>query len=248
MPTQSRVSRTGVFPVAWSLDHIGPMGRSVADVETLLSGMLEAPLTPLKRPGSIRVGVIRDFFYTRATEDARSATDGALRALESAKLEISEVHLPSIFEAGYPALMTIMRAEIASVHERLYLANPDRYGRRLRGLVETGMLLDSGAYLQALRIRRQYQKAMLECFKDVSVVITPGALGTAPEGLPTGDPVLSGVWSAADFPTLTIPVGVAGNGLPLGMQVTAPPLHETMLLDLGKVLEETIGFRAKPVL
>ena len=247
MPTQSRVSRTGAFPVSWSLDHIGPFARSVADVEAMLTAMSEQPLIPSPAPGRIRIGVIRDFFFARASDEARALTEAVLKRLPASKFEIAEVPLPSIFEMGTPSLMTIMRCEIASAHEGLHRENAEGYGRRLRALVETGMLVDSGSYLRALRIRKQYQREMLGCFRNnVSVVITPGALGPAPEGLPTGDPVLSGSWSAADFPTLTIPSALASNGLPIGIQVTAPPLQEPLLFAVGKALEETIGFRDKP--
>jgi aspartyl-tRNA(Asn)/glutamyl-tRNA(Gln) amidotransferase subunit A len=248
MPTQSRVSRTGVFPVSWSLDHIGPLARSVADIEAMLSAMTETPLAPLRAPDPIRIGVIRDFFFARTTEEARTLTEAALKKLPSGKFEIAEVRLPAIFEMGTPSMMTIMRCEIASAHEGLHRENAEGYGRRLRALVETGMLVDSGSYLRALRIRKQYQREMLGCFRNVSVLITPGALGPAPEGMPTGDPVLSGFWSAADFPTLTIPVALASNRMPLGIQVTAPPLQEPLLFAAGKALEEAIGFKEKPAL
>jgi len=247
MPTQQRISREGVFPVSWSLDHIGAFGRTAADVEMMLAGMTELPVTRFRTPNRIRFGVIHDFFRARATEEARTLMDGIVKKLADAKHQINEVRLPPIFDIATPSLMTIMRSEIGSAHEGLHRENSARYGKRLRALVETGMLIDAGAYLRALRIRRLFQQEMRVCFKSADVLITPGALGPAPQGLAyTGDPVLSGPWTLADFPTLTIPTSLASNGMPVGIQVTAPPMQDSLLLSIGKAMEEVIEFRSRP--
>ena len=87
----------------------------------------------------------------------------------------------------------------------------------------------------------------MRLFEHVDVVLTPAAPGPAPAGIgATGDPVMQAPWTLADFPTMTLPLAVASNGLPLGVQLSAAPLHEGMLLEAAKAIEEVIGFSAQP--
>ena len=243
VPTQSRVSRTGVFPVAWTLDHVGGFARNVQDMEMFFGAMSETAIVKTARPERIRIGIIREYFYERMTDEARSLHEALIGKLTAANFEICEIRLPAIFELSGPSLMTIMRTEVAAAHEGLHADNSDAYGPKLRGLIETGMLLDAGTYLRALRIRRVYQKEMKKLFQGADILISPGATGTAPEGLSyTGDPALSRPWTLADFPTLTLPHALAPNGLPVGIQVSAPPAADEQLLEIGKLLEEVIAF------
>jgi Asp-tRNA(Asn)/Glu-tRNA(Gln) amidotransferase A subunit family amidase len=142
-----------------------------------------------------------------------------------------------------------VRSEAASTHEVLLARSPEAYGPKLRNLVQLGQLIDATSYLKAKRIRRHYQREMLRLFEHFDVLLTPAAPGTAPQGLAaTGDPVMQAPWTLADFPTMTLPSGLGANGLPLGIQLSAAPLHERLLLEAAKAIEAVIGFTAKPVL
>ena len=84
---------------------------------------------------------------------------------------------------------------------------------------------------------------MAGLFETFDVLLTPAAPGTAPHGISTtGDPVMNGPWTLADFPTMTLPYVLGANGLPLGIQLTGPPLQEGMLLQIAKQMEAEIGF------
>ena len=110
-----------------------------------------------------------------------------------------------------------------------------------------GELIEASSYLRARRIRRHYQRDMIRLFEHVDVVLTPGAPGPAPEGIgATGDPVMQAPWTLADFPTMTLPSGLASNGMPLGVQLSAAPFHESLLLEAAKAIEAVIGFKANP--
>jgi Asp-tRNA(Asn)/Glu-tRNA(Gln) amidotransferase A subunit family amidase len=103
------------------------------------------------------------------------------------------------------------------------------------------MLGESADYLRALRLRNVYRREMSRLFDKFDILLSPGAPDTAPRGLEyTGDPAFSGPWSVADFPTLSIPSAVASNGLPLGIQITAPPLQEARLFALGELFEHAL--------
>ncbi len=241
MPTQQRVSLRHTWPLAWSLDHVGMMARSVADLELMLDAMSESPVQKIADPRKFRIGVIRDFFYQHATDEARSLNDRLAEKLAGAGFQVEEARLPAIFDVAGATLRTIMRSETASVHEQLFRANRDTYAPKIRAVVETGMLVPASDYVRARRVRRKYQTEMAKLFEKFDALMTPAAPGTAPEGLTTtGDPVMNGPWTLADFPTMTLPHARGANGLPIGVQLSAAPLEEGLLLELGKAVESVI--------
>jgi len=249
VPTRERISLAGVFPLAWSLDHVGMFGRSVADVKIMLDAMTEFPVQKQSGGGPFRIGVVRGFFYENATSEARSLNDALGNTLANSGFVVEEAQLPAIFDLAQPILRTILRSEVASVHEQLFRAHPESYREKLRALVETGMLLDARQYLRARRIRRQYRRDMARLFEKFDGLMTPAATGTAPEGIgSTGDPVMNAPWTLADFPTMTLPHALGSNGLPIGVQFSSPPLQEGLLLEMGKAIESVVAFRASPSL
>jgi len=249
VPTRERISLAGVFPLAWSLDHVGMFGRSVADVKIMLDAMTEFPVQKQSRGSAFRIGVVRGFFYENATSEARSLNDALGNTLANSGFVVEEAQLPAIFDLAQPILRTILRSEVASVHEQLFRAHPESYREKLRALVETGMLLDATQYLRARRIRLQYRRDMARLFEKFDGLMTPAATGTAPEGIgSTGDPVMNAPWTLADFPTMTLPHALGSNGLPIGVQFSSPPLQEGLLLEMGKAIESVVAFRASPSL
>jgi aspartyl-tRNA(Asn)/glutamyl-tRNA(Gln) amidotransferase subunit A len=249
VPQQRRIGLEGVFPLAWSLDHVGVFARSVADVELMYGAAADVreESVPITRRGPLRVGLIRDFFYENATPEARSLTDALANKLAGSGFEIEEARLPAIFDLAQSTLRTILRSETASIHEQLFREHPEAYGPKIRALVETGMLIDASDYLRARRMRRRYQREMAALFEGFDVLMTPAARGTAPEGIgTTGDPVMNGPWTLADFPTMTLPHALGANGLPLGVQLSAPPGQEALLFEVARSMETLIGFTARP--
>jgi len=249
VPTRERISLAGVFPLAWSLDHAGMLGRSVGDVEIMLHAMTEFPVQKQSRGGPFRIGVVRGFFYENATPEARSLNDALANKLANSGFVVEEAQLSAIFDLAQPILRTILRSEVASVHELLFRAHPESYREKLRALIETGMLLDATQYLRARRVRRKYRREMARLFEKFDGLMTPAATGTAPEGIgSTGDPVMNAPWTLADFPTMTLPHALGSNGLPIGVQFSSPPLQEGLLLEMGKAIESVVAFRASPSL
>ena len=123
VPTRERISLAGVFPLAWSLDHVGMFGRSVADVKIMLDAMTEFPVQKQSRGGAFRIGVVRGFFYENATSEARSLNDALGNTLANSGFVVEEAQLPAIFDLAQPILRTILRSEVASVHEQLFRAH-----------------------------------------------------------------------------------------------------------------------------
>jgi aspartyl-tRNA(Asn)/glutamyl-tRNA(Gln) amidotransferase subunit A len=249
MPTQSRVNMAGAFPLAWSLDHVGVFSRSAADIDVMLECLSETPMpSPPRRTDhhKVCIGIVEDFFLDKADADTRGKIDELGSKLANSGFQVAAVSLPAIFDLHTAILRTIVRSEAASTHEQLLQAKSSAYGPKLRDLVQMGELIDASTYLRARRIRRHYQRDMVRLFEHFDVLLTPGAPGPAPAGMATGDPVMQAPWTLADFPTMTLPLALASNGLPLGIQLTAAPLHEGLLLEVAKGIEEVIGFEAKP--
>ena len=125
-----------------------------------------------------------------------------------------------------------------------------------RGEVETvtfdtgklGESISAADYVRATQTAHRLGRQMAAFHQQYDVLLTPGAPGPAPEGMATGDPVMQAPWSLADFPTMTLPSGLSSNGMPLGIQLTAAPLHEGLLLETAEAVEAIIGFEAKPLL
>jgi aspartyl-tRNA(Asn)/glutamyl-tRNA(Gln) amidotransferase subunit A len=251
MPTQSRVNLAGAFPLAWSLDHVGAFTRSVADMDVLLAAISDSSMSSnWSRPGGqkYRIGVVRGFFHEKAEAESRAGIDALAGKLSDAGFQVEEAALPSIFDLHQALIRTILRSEAASTHQDLILNKPEAYGPKLRDLVQMGLLIEAASYLRARRIRRHYQRDMAALFAHFDILLTPGAPGPAPAGMATGDPVMQAPWSLADFPTMTVPCGLSANGMPLGIQISAAPLHEGLLIEAAKAIEAVIGFAAKPKL
>ena len=249
VPAQRRISLRHVFPLAWSLDHVGIFARSAADIEVMLDAMAESPVEPSDVRAPFRIGVVRDFFYENATKEARSLNDRLADRLASEGFIVEEAALPAIFDLQQAILRTILRVETSSIHERLFAEHAETYGPKLRGLIETGMLIDASDYVRALRLRSRFQREMAKLFEKFDVLMTPPARGVAPAGIgATGDPVMNGPWTLTDFPTMTLPHTLSTDGLPIGVQLTGPPLEERSLLEIAKQIENIVNFNARPQL
>ena len=249
VPAQRRISLRHVFPLAWSLDHVGIFARSAADIEVMLDAMAESPVEPSDVRAPFRIGVVRDFFYENATKEARSLNDRLADRLASEGFIVEEAALPAIFDLQQAILRTILRVETSSIHERLFAEHAETYGPKLRGLIETGMLIDASDYVRALRLRSRFQREMAKLFEKFDVLMTPPARGVAPAGIgATGDPVMNGPWTLTDFPTMTLPHTLSTDGLPIGVQLTGPPLEERWLLEIAKQIENIVNFSARPQL
>jgi aspartyl-tRNA(Asn)/glutamyl-tRNA(Gln) amidotransferase subunit A len=257
-PTYGRVSRHGIVPLSWTLDHPGPLVRTVEDAALLLE-VLAGPdgLDPACAPrpverwtqvcrmgaAGLRVGVPDRFFADRATAEVREAYGKALAALEGAGAHVREVRLPDQFEAGVVAQRTILASEAATFHRRWFDRRPEDYGPKLRALLEEGMRIPATEYIRARQVRRACRRAMAELFRDVDVLATPTTPAPAPRGLDsTGDPSFNGPFSFVGFPSVTVPVGLSEEGLPLGVQLAAAPFAEATLLRAAAALEEVCSW------
>jgi aspartyl-tRNA(Asn)/glutamyl-tRNA(Gln) amidotransferase subunit A len=253
-PTYDLVSRSGILPLAWSLDHVGPMARTVRDVGLLLDAIhrpaAECNLVPFPAaddsaqhgpPLPSRVGTPDRFFFENTDPEMTSVYREAVCRIESAGVQVREVRLPSLFEAAVDAGHIVMRAEIATFHQQWFASRASDYGPKIGALIETGLRIPSVSYLRAQQVRRAAAIQMRELFRDIDVLVTPSALGAAPKGIDfTGDPIINAPFTILGVPSLTVPAGRTITGLPLGLQLVADYFQDFELIKNGSAIESVL--------
>ncbi len=261
-PTYGRVSRRGVVPLAWSLDHVGLFARSVGDAALVLSvlaghdsadpgsatasppDVATVVAAPPGRPP--RLGLIGEPFLERATQEARAHLGEVARTLEARGAYVEPVRLPPLMTALYSAVITVSRAEAGAAHADSHRRHADAYRPRIRAGVELGQCIPADVYLRAQRIRRQARQDLAPLLAQYDALVMPSALGPAPDRSTTGDAAFNGPWTGLGVPTVSVPTGLAADGLPLGTQLIGGAFEEARLLAAARWAEMAIGFTAAP--
>ncbi len=259
-PTFGRVSRHGVHPLAWTLDHPGPMARTVRDAAVLLeviagpdandpatlsvssvppyAAALDDPEAQRDAVRRLRIGVPDRYFTDGLDPEAGSAFAAALDTLGGLGYRVQTVTLPALFEAGMEAHELIFTVEAAALHLETYRTRAGDFGPKLRALIETGLQVPGPTYVRAQQIRTALIRAMRELLSGVDALATPATPGPAPEGLEsTGSPVYNKAFSFIGFPSLTVPCGFTRAGLPLGLQLAGRPFEELTILRCAAAYE-----------
>ncbi|WP_134682335.1 amidase [Paracoccus ravus] len=271
-PTWGRVSRHGVFALADSLDHIGPMARSAADCAVMLSAIAghdPADPTSLKAPvpdylagisapiRDLRIGVDAKVMGSVSSETLAMLTQ-AIAALEALGAEIVPVTLP------FPAEMTeqwnaICGIEVAIAHDRTYPARAAEYGPSLSGLLELGHGLSAGQVGRAMQWRLNFSGMMQGAMAAVDMVLLPVLGAPLPYldnaiGAPSADPAnadlgdLLKYTAPADLtgqPALTLPGGFDLRGAPMGLQLMGKHLSEALLFRAGHAFQSVTDWHTR---
>jgi Asp-tRNA(Asn)/Glu-tRNA(Gln) amidotransferase A subunit family amidase len=263
-PTYGRISRYGVFPLCYTLDHVGFLTRTVEDGAILLGVLAgsdpQDPTTSLeavpdygrsckslRRPPHI--GIIREYYQEKSEEQVWRHTEKVLMQLKRAGAPLEEVKMPPSFAAVQDAHRVIMRVEGASFHQKLMEKHPDLYRPKLRELVAIGLLIPSVDYLRAQKIKRQFRDQMDQVIKNYDCLLTPSVSAPAPLGLSsTGDPHFQVPWSLSGLPAISLPTGLSSQGLPLGIQLVGAAFAEGRLFAAARWCEEVLRVSLIPPL
>ena len=260
-PTFGRVSRYGVIPVSWSLDHVGWMARSVEDAALLMQVMAVAdpkePITVglpaddfmagLASPSAPRIGLIRRFFYDNSDEETRKHTDGIVDQLSRAGATIEEIPLPDSIDTAMEDQRTIMAVEGAAFHQPMYERQSQDYQPKLREMLRQGLATDGQTYSRALERRQQFTAEMQALAGKADVLLTPSTPTPAlPDITNTGNTMFQGPWTSCGLPVITIPSGLAASGLPFGVQLASAPFSEPKLLAAARWCENVLGVELSP--
>jgi aspartyl-tRNA(Asn)/glutamyl-tRNA(Gln) amidotransferase subunit A len=261
-PTFGRISTRGVMPLSYTQDHVGLMARSVEDIALGLSvtagrdpddpSSSRAPvpdyLEGITRRRAPRIGLLREVFFERATEEVARITSAAVDRLARAGATVEEAKLPPSFAAVYAAAYLITRSDTASIHAERFAQKADLYRPAIRGAIEMGMLIPGDLYVRSLRIRRQFRREMAPLLDRYDVLLTPTTPAPAPEGMATGDPRFQVPWSLSGLPSITVPCGLSASGLPLGIQLVSGMFTEPALLAAAAWCEDVLGHGPAPTL
>jgi Asp-tRNA(Asn)/Glu-tRNA(Gln) amidotransferase A subunit family amidase len=259
-PSYGRVSRFGCYPFTWSLDHVGLIGLTMADIALVLSVIAgpdprdpaslpePAPVADLNLAGVTppRIGIVRNFYPERTEPVMLEAIEASADKLRAAGAAICDINLPEDFELLWLIQPVIGSPEAYTFHSRRR-AEPGGPPTPARDRVAS--LLPASYYLQAQRIRRMLWEKLSALYAGVDALLMAVAPGAAPSGLESsGDPSLLVPWSDVGFPAITLSAGLSPDGLPLGLQFVGAPSADYQLLQTGAWCERVLGRLPAPPL
>lgn len=252
-PSFGLVPLGGVFPLSWSLDHAGPIARSVEDAALMLSCLAGEPF-PLSPPSveGLRIGVVR--YHAESPEltpaVARSFRE-ALSRLEARGAIIRSIDIPELASAN-AALRQVLLPEASLIHAQLLAENPGGYAPRTRSQIEAGFTLTAVDYLRAQDFRQRLRRAVEESFLDVDVLLSPSVPFAAPiedpefvEDESEGEMLSSGFANMTGQPSICLPCGMDGH-LPVGLQLTGTFGGDQRLLQIALGVEDALGAYRRP--
>jgi aspartyl-tRNA(Asn)/glutamyl-tRNA(Gln) amidotransferase subunit A len=263
-PTYGRASRAGVLALSWTLDHTGPLARTVEDCAYLLQAMAghdpadpassRAPvddyLAPLARDiRGVRIGVPRAYFFEGIDAEIERAFEEALETLRRLGAEVRDVQIPSLHATH--SFLLILMAEAFAYHERDIRQHPELYGDVLRERILTGALVTAAEYTQAQRIRAEICRETADVLRDVDVLVTPTTLKPATPFTLAQDPDLGfprsnmPPFNLTGLPTLALPCGFSSSGLPLSLQLSGRPFDEGTVLRVGHAYEQATTWHTR---
>jgi aspartyl-tRNA(Asn)/glutamyl-tRNA(Gln) amidotransferase subunit A len=277
-PTYGRVSRRGVFPLSYTLDHCGPLTRTVEDCAIMMQALAghdpqdpgsadvpvpdyRAALTP--RLDGLRIGVIRHFHERDAvacfgSDSAPSAAytvafDAACRTLESLGARLVDLHLSPLIDY-VDANRLIMLGEAYALHEKDFRERPQDFGHHMFARIGLGAFLTAADYVEATRQRRELCLEFARALAGVDVAVSANATGPAPriDQVPVYSTFArasyTGPYNLTGSPALSVPIGFE-NDLPLAFQIAGRPFDEAAVMRVGHGFERATEFhRRRPAL
>jgi aspartyl-tRNA(Asn)/glutamyl-tRNA(Gln) amidotransferase subunit A len=264
-PTYGRVSGYGVMKLSWSVDHNGPMTRTVED-NALLLGVIagydpedwataDVPVPDYARGlrrgvRGLRIGIPKRAMVAGFHPDELKAFDAALDVFQKLGARVAEVDLPDTLRVMGDAHNIIRICEAASYHEPFLATKAELYGpSNVRRDVEAGALITAGQYLRAQKMRKVFLRQMLALFEGFDVMVTPE---TVPAGEPSKGPLNPhSPFNDTGFPGMAVPAGFSSSpeGLPLSIQIVGKPFDEETVYAVGFAFEsETRLYERRPSL
>ncbi|MBX3072082.1 MAG: amidase [Thermomicrobiales bacterium] len=259
-PTLGRVDITGVFPLSWTLDTLGPLARSVQDATLLFGAMQRASGVPLTANNGRkrRLGVPRSYFFERLQPAVARSVEASLDRLRDSGFELIKMDWPAAWRTRM-SNYTIFVVEAAALHSAMVASDPDGYSDGLRGTIEEGRRVSSATYLGARQLMQQIATDIDRTFDELHLdaLVTPATPATA---IPCGQEEVHHADGSTEHvafaytrfampfnvtgqPALSIPCGVDDDGLPIGLQVVGRQSHDAALLALGRLIEESLQFQ-----
>jgi aspartyl-tRNA(Asn)/glutamyl-tRNA(Gln) amidotransferase subunit A len=256
-PTYGRVSVRGVIPLAWSLDHVGPLGRSVDDVTTLLEVIGEydkadpyskKPEARSQNREAWRVGVPDDYFFSELHPATETAYRAAIKIFGDMGAELHQISLPG-FEASEKASAKILLAEAAAYHQEHIEQHADQIGTDVLTRFKWGLDVTGVEYALARRTQVEWRHKLEQLFESIDALVLPATPFPATR-IDESDPValsrgnltrFTRMFNLTGHPALVLPCGRTVEGLPIGLQIVGALWREDKIIQVARAYEEARG-------
>jgi len=256
-PTYGRVSRAGVLPLAWSMDHVGPMTRSARDCALMLSAIAgydpadpTTSVLPVPDYGAaltgdvkgLRVGLLRAHFTDAAAADVRAAVEASAKQLEQAGAVVDEVNLTQVMHVATGSA-AIVASEALAYHAPWMRSRPQDYQPDVRERLRLGAFVNGARYVRAQQIRALVAREVDEALARRDVLLAPAtplvapvlgeretALGDGPSDVRAALLRCARPFNFSGHPACAAPCGFTPGGLPIGLQIVGRPFDEATVL------------------
>lgn len=264
-PTFGRVSKYGVIPLSWSLDHLGPMTRSVEDAAIILeiiSGFDKNDPTTVKKEApnysssiyegieGLRIGVPINYFFDEIDSEVKQSVTDAMHNFEKMGAKLVEVEIPELEHALYSLLLTI-RSEATAYHQDTLIEQPHVYGKDVLSSLLVGQLITAAQYIKVQQAKRTIQEGFAREFNKVDVIAAPTVTMTAPkigesikrmngvEKLISSELVrMAAPANLTGIPSISIPIALSSSNLPIAMQIMGKPFDERTIIRVAAAYEQ----------
>jgi aspartyl-tRNA(Asn)/glutamyl-tRNA(Gln) amidotransferase subunit A len=274
-PTYGRVSTSGVAPLSWSLDHVGPMTRTVKDAMLILqviagydaddTASMNAPVpdyvSALKgSTSSLRLGIPRAFFYDDLDSEIQAAMEVAfavLKTLTATQHDVAPLASNATYSSWTDPYSAVFTAEAYAFHQKFISQTPDLYQAPTLKRIRTGAGVTAARYIQSKRELENVRRSIARAFDDVDLLITP-TVRIPPFTISDlqGDPDAARQKELAmlhntrplnfpGLPTISVPCGFTRSGLPIGLQISARPGDEERACRLAHAYEQSTDWQKR---
>ena len=271
-PTYGLVSRYGLTPLSWSLDHPGPMVRTVEDAALAMNAIAgydpkdvaSANVTVPDYTESLtedirglRIGVPKEYFEVPLDPEVRQSVQNALSQFESMGAEVREVSFP-MFEQSQAISTAVLLAEAAAYYRDIVEKDGDKVYEPVRLRLQAGLFISAADYLRAQQARSLFDRETRELLKEVDLLAGPTEPVTAPKLLAgtviAGEQEIGTVGALTQytrpfningFPAISVPCGFSNSGLPIGLQLAGRPFDETTVLKAAYAYERATDWHKR---
>lgn len=267
-PTYGLVPRTGVIPLAWSMDHIGPLAWTAEDCALLLQAAAgHDPADPGSAPRpapdlvsglgggvkGLRVGVVRHFHETdvQVSPATKRGIDAAARILGELGAGVRDVTLPPLGAFWAPG-MTLLLGEAFAVHGKWVRTEREKYGEILHDRLLLGALVSGEHIIAAQRLRRVLAERVAAVMREVDLLLTAPVMGEAPRidavdrWIGFKSPSLTLPFNLTGQPAMTVCAGLGEGGLPVAIQLAGRPWEDATVLRAAHAYEQARGALNRP--
>lgn len=271
-PTYGLVSKHGCFPLAWSLDHVGPIAKTVEDAAILLDAIVGFdPEDPNSVQSTERnyydslnpdikgkiIGIEEEFYFNFVDQSIVDTVRSSIQKMEELGAKVEIIKMPHLKYAPFAEFTTFV-SEAGVIHKKNIQTRPDDFGSDVKMLMKASHVISAGEYIEAQQIRQLIKEDFEKAFKQVDFMIAPTLPMTTPD-IGAKFTMINGVERSVDediirltcpanltgLPAISVPCGLV-NDLPVGLQIIGKAFAEKEILNAAYALEQVVSFNQTP--